>query len=91
MRELRASSTFKRDLKALSRQRKRSVDVLNLVVDALRRGDSLEIRDRDHALKGTWAPARECHVEPDLLLVYERDADELRLIRVGSHAELFGR
>jgi mRNA interferase YafQ len=46
---------------------------------------------RDHDLGGDWAGYRECHVRPDLLLIYRKpDADTLRLARLGSHSELFG-
>ncbi len=47
--------------------------------------------NRDHALSGDWTGYRECHVKPDLLLIYRKpDADTLRLARFGSHSELFG-
>jgi mRNA interferase YafQ len=46
--------------------------------------------NRDHALSGDWTGYRECHVKPDLLLIYRKpDADTLRLARLGSHSELF--
>jgi len=48
-------------------------------------------KNRDHALSGDWIGYRECHVKPDLLLIYRKpDADTLRLARLGSHSELFG-
>ena len=46
-------------------------------------------RNRDHALSGNWSGYRECHVRPDLLLIYEMAEGVLRLIRLGSHSELF--
>ena len=47
--------------------------------------------NRDHALSGDWTGYRECHVKPDLLLIYRKpDAATLRLARFGSHSELFG-
>lgn len=46
---------------------------------------------RDHTLTGNWSGYRECHIKPDLLLIYSKpDADTLRLARLGSHSELFG-
>ena len=46
---------------------------------------------RDHPLQGEWAGSRECHIKPDLLLIYTREGDDvLMLERLGSHAELFG-
>lgn len=51
----------------------------------------LDARHRDHDLSGDWAGYRECHVKPDLLLIYRKsDSDALRLARLGSHSELFG-
>ena len=46
---------------------------------------------RDHALGGDWAGYRECHLKPDLLLIYRKpDTNTIRLARLGSHSELFG-
>jgi mRNA interferase YafQ len=51
----------------------------------------LEPKHRDHDLSGDWSGYRECHVKPDLLLIYRKtDQDLLRLARLGSHSELFG-
>jgi mRNA interferase YafQ len=62
------------------------------VLAALLTDAPLPPANRDHALTGEWADARECHVRPDLLLVYRKpDADSLYLLRLGSHALLFGR
>ena len=50
---------------------------------------SLADRFRDHALTGNWAGCPDCHVKPDLVLIYEMaDAETLRLIRLGSHSEI---
>jgi mRNA interferase YafQ len=58
---------------------------------ALANDDSLEPRRRDHDLSGDWQGYRECHIKPDLLLIYKKsDAATLRLARLGSHSELFG-
>jgi len=48
---------------------------------------------RDHALVGNWVGHRECHIKPDLLLIYrlEEDSGVLELVRLGSHSELFSR
>ena len=47
--------------------------------------------NRDHALVGNWAGYRECHIKPDLLLIYRKpDMETLHLVRLGSHSELFG-
>lgn len=53
--------------------------------------EPLPENNRDHALSGDWTGYRECHVKPDLLLIYRKpDANTLRLARLGSHSELFG-
>jgi len=52
---------------------------------------TLRDNHRDHALSGDWAGYRECHIKPDLLLIYRKpDANTLRLARLGSHSRLFG-
>ena len=51
--------------------------------------EPLAARYRDHPLRGIWKGYREAHVEPDWILIYRIEGDELRLIRTGSHADLF--
>lgn len=49
-------------------------------------------KHRDHALSGNWKDHRECHLKPDLLLIYKLpDTGTLRFVRLGSHSELFAR
>jgi mRNA interferase YafQ len=49
----------------------------------------LELRYRDHPLTGDWQDYRDCHIKPDLVLIYQKpDGDTLRLVRLGSHSEL---
>jgi mRNA interferase YafQ len=65
--------------------------LLSTVVALLLSDQVLPGNNRDHALIGDWVGYRECHIKPDLLLVYRKpDADTLRLARLGSHSELFG-
>ena len=87
---LRRTSQFKRDFK---RAKKRGKDLgkLRSAVEALAAGRALEERLRDHALLGGYQGSRECHVEPDWLLIYEATPDEVILIRTGTHADLFDR
>lgn len=64
---------------------------LRPVLMTLATDQPLDTRYRDHDLSGNWAGYRECHVKPDLLLIYcKSDADTLRLARLGSHSELLG-
>ncbi|NYT77776.1 type II toxin-antitoxin system YafQ family toxin [Alcaligenaceae bacterium] len=93
MRTIDRSSAFKRDYKRESKGRHRATldDTLKSVLILLATDQPLETRHRDHDLSGDWAGYRECHVKPDLLLIYRKsDPDTLRLARLGSHSELFG-
>jgi mRNA interferase YafQ len=67
------------------------VEALVATVSSLLANDNpLPERNRDHALSGEWHDFRECHLKPDLLLIYRKpDADVLQLVRIGSHSELF--
>ncbi|WP_018912973.1 type II toxin-antitoxin system YafQ family toxin [Thiomonas sp. FB-6] len=92
MRNLERASAFKRDYKREAKGLHRgSLDrALKPVLIALANDESLDTRHRDHELSGNWTGYRECHVKPDLLLIYRKsDPDTLRLARLGSHAELF--
>ena len=82
------SSQFKKDLKKARRQGK-DLNELQAVILALAEGRPLEERLRDHELTGNWRGYRECHVNPDWLLVYKVAGNELKLARIGSHAEIF--
>jgi len=93
MRTIDRASVFKHDYKRESRgQHRATLDHdLKSVLMVLVTDQPLETRFRDHDLSGNWAGYRECHVKPDLLLIYQKpDADTLRLARLGSHSELFG-
>jgi mRNA interferase YafQ len=59
------------------------------VIERLLTGGQLPPRFRDHPMVGEWASYRDCHVEPDWLLIYKISGDELILARTGSHADLF--
>ncbi len=63
--------------------------VLDEVILTLRKKEPLDSQFQDHALKGKWKPFRECHIKADILLVYLVEDDELILLRLGSHSELF--
>ena len=82
------SSQFKKDLKKAKRQGQ-GLNLLQTVVITLANQEPLEERFRDHELTGNWRGYRECHVNPDWLLIYKVDGQELKLARVGSHSELF--
>lgn len=88
--ELRSSKSFRTDYKKLHDAEKAQTD---LVIQKLLRGESIEAKYRDHALRGNYAGYRECHVRPDLLLVYKKTDDGatlvLYLVRVSSHTNIF--
>jgi mRNA interferase YafQ len=94
MRTIERSSAFKRDYKrakATPRHSKNVDSLVSTVVTLLLSDRVLPENNRDHALSGDWVGYRECHVKPDLLLIYRKpDAATLRLARLGSHSELFG-
>jgi mRNA interferase YafQ len=82
------SSQFKKDLKKAKRQGK-DLNKLRSVVIMLANEEPLADHFRDHDLIGNWRGYRECHVKPDLLLIYKVDGEALKLARIGSHSELF--
>ena len=84
------SNRFKKDLK-LARKRGLNLDVLRTVVNILASGEKLDREYRDHDLTGEYAGFRECHMQPDWLLVYRIEQEELELFlfRTGTHSDLF--
>ena len=88
--EVKFTSQFKKDLKLAKKQNK-DLDKLYEVIGILADGGTLDARYRDHDLSGNYKGTRECHIEPDWLLVYEirNEVLVLLLYRLGTHAELF--
>ena len=88
--EIIASNRFRKDLK-LARKRGLKLEKLDAVVEILANQLPLDTRYRDHALTGNYGDFRECHIEPDWLLIYRQDEGvlELFLFRTGSHSDLF--
>jgi mRNA interferase YafQ len=72
------------------KKRGKDMSKLKEVVGKIVSGEELKARYRDHALVGQYKGTRECHIEPDWLLIYELAPEEVVLIRTGSHADLFG-
>ena len=85
---LHYTTQFKKDYKRIKKQNK---DLFNLraVIEKLVAGQSLEPKFRDHQLSGSWKGHRNCHIEPDWILIYRITADDFYLERTGSHSELF--
>lgn len=88
MKRVSQTKQFSRDIK---RMKKRGKDLTKIqaVVRKLAQGKLLPPKNKDHALIGSWRPSRDCHIEPDWLLIYTADDDSLRLERTGSHSDLF--
>jgi len=88
MKTIRRTSQFKRDVKRVQRQGK-DLEELKRVLEILVKEGELALKYRDHVLVGQYKGTRECHIEPDWLLLYERAESEIVLIRTGSHSDLF--
>ena len=88
--EVKFTSQFKKDLEKAKKQHK-DLNELFTVIETLAEGGSLDTKYHDHDLSGDYKGTRECHIEPDWLLVYEivNEILVLMLYRVGSHSELF--
>ena len=86
--EVQYSKKFKKGYKKLSVKEQK---IAGEIIDRLANDETLEPKYRDHALKGKYIGFRECHIVPDLLLVYQKQDDVLilYLLRIGSHSELF--
>ena len=88
--DIQFTSQFKKDLKLAKKQNK-NFDKLFEVINILANGGTLDAKYRDHSLAGNYKGTRECHIEPNWLLIYEIQGDALVLMlyRLGTHSELF--
>ncbi len=82
------TSQFKKDYKKVKKQNK-DIGKLRIVVEKLATKEKLEPKYKDHALIGNWKKFRDCHLEPDWLLIYKATEEMLILERTGSYSELF--
>lgn len=91
MRQIERTNAFKRDFKKILHvpKHKNIETVLRPVLELLCLDKPLPHKNFDHALTGTWKDHRDCHIKPDLILIYRKvDEDVLQLVRLGSHSEL---
>lgn len=90
MRKIEVTTAFKRDFKRESKGPHRAIldTDLKQVITLLAGDMPLPVKLRDHALTGNWKDYRDCHVRPDLVLIYRLDPERLVLARLGSHSEL---
>ena len=91
-REIVWTTKFKKGYK-LAIKRHLDIDLLDDIIRALSRGEALAEKNKDHELSGNWAGYRECHIQPDWLLVYRIDDDilVLTLVCTGTHSDIFGK
>ncbi len=84
------TTRFKKDYK-LAMKRHLDINLLDDIIRALSRGETLPEKNKDHELSGDWAGHRECHIQPDWLLIYriEDNVLVLTLARTGTHSDLF--
>ncbi len=90
MRKIEWTATFKHDFKREKRKDRKLEDMLGAILSELADDIPLQAKYRDHALSGgEWRNSQDCHVKPDLVLIYQKPNDEtLLLVRLGSHSEL---
>ncbi len=91
MRKIEQSNEFKRNLK-LAKKRGKDLSKLLELVELLRIDAELPEKARDHGLTGNFAGFRDCHIEPDWLLIYQKTDDPEKLLLLymtGSHADIF--
>ena len=70
-------------------KRGKSAEAIKAVIQIVANEDVLDENYKDHALVGDYAGTRECHIEPDWLLIYQPRADDIVMVRTGTHSDLF--
>lgn len=88
--EVKPSNQFRKDLKLVAK-RGYKIELLTDVIKKLANGEILDPKYKDHQLSGNFGFYRECHIQPNWLLIYELDGNELilHLTRTGTHSDLF--
>ena len=82
------TTQFKKDFKKI-KKRQKNISKLTVVIEKLLGQKKLEPKYKDHSLSGKYQSHRDCHIEPDWILIYRITEDELILERTGSHSDLF--
>ena len=88
MRTAIRGTQFKKDVK-LAQRRGKDINKLRDLIWLLLQGGPLPSHYKDHPLQGRWRQYRDCHIEPDWLLIYKTEGDNLYLVRTGTHSDLF--
>ena len=89
MLRLEYSTQFKRDFKKITKLPIPDIVEIGHVIKQLQLGQVLPEKYVDHPLSGNWQDYRDCHIKPDLVLIYKIDQDSLKLARIGTHNEVF--
>lgn len=89
MLKLEYSTQFKKDFKKIAKLPIPDIVEAGHVIKQLQLGKTLPEKYVDHPLSGDWQNYRDCHVKPDLVLIYKIDSNALKLARIGTHSELF--
>ncbi len=89
MHSLEYSTQFKKDFKKVTKLPIPDIVEVGRIISKLQRDEPLEDKHVDHALTGNWHGFRDCHIKPDLVLIYRVENGTLQLARIGSHSELF--
>ncbi|MBU1621206.1 MAG: type II toxin-antitoxin system YafQ family toxin [Gammaproteobacteria bacterium] len=86
---LEYSTQFKKDFKKIAKMPIPDILEVGNIISKLQRGETLPPKNVDHPLAGNWFGFRDCHIKPDLVLIYRMTNDSLQLARIGSHSEIF--
>lgn len=89
MLSLEYSTQFKKDFKKVAKLPIPDILEVGNIISMLQRGEQLPPKNVDHPLTGNWAGFRDCHIKPDLVLIYRATEDTLQLARIGSHSDVF--
>ena len=89
MLSLEYSAQFKRDFRKVTKLVIPDILEVGNIISKLKRGETLPLKNVDHALSGNWLGFRDCHIKPDLILIYRVSDNTLQLARIGSHSEVF--
>ena len=89
MLSLEYSNQFKKDFKKIIKRSISDIIEVGAVISKLQNNELLAPKYVDHALSGNWSSYRDCHVKPDLVLIYKVELNCLTLARIGSHSDLF--
>ena len=89
MYNLEYSTQFKKDFKKITKMPISDIIEVGNIISKLQRNETLDPKNVDHPLTGNWSGFRDCHIKPDLVLIYRIFNGQLQLARIGSHSDLF--